>query len=189
LTGVNRLSASSADQSDEELLVDFRRGGEGGAALFERYREPVWKFFRRRLVDAGKAEELAQDVFASLFEASHRYEPRGRFRSYLFAIAYNVLMAERRKGRLATPFDVDPDLTPIASADPGEALWVQRALADLDELDREVVMLREYEGLTYEEISLLHDVPVNTVRSRLFRARMALRDALMPQPVQKEGAR
>ncbi len=75
-------------------MLDLRRGGDGGAVLFERYREAVWKFFRRRVADAGKAEELAQDVFASLLEAAPRYRPRGRFRSYLFGIAYNVLLAE-----------------------------------------------------------------------------------------------
>jgi RNA polymerase sigma-70 factor (ECF subfamily) len=170
-------------------MLDLRRGGGGGAVLFERYREPLWKFFCRRVADHARAEELAQDVFAALLEAAPRYQPRGRFRSFLFGIAYNVLLSERRRRPFATPFDVDPDSTAAAAADPGEALWVQRALAALDGLDREIVMLREYEGLSYDEIAQLRDVPVNTVRSRLFRARLALRDALMPQTVQKEGVR
>lgn len=168
-------------------MLDLRRGGDGGSALFERYREPVWRFFRRRLADAGRAEELAQDVFAAVIEAAPRYQPRGRFRSYLFGIAYNVLLADRRKSRTVTAFELDPDGMAAAAPDPAEALWVRRALAGLDETDREVLMLREYEGLSYQEIADLRRIPINTVRSRLFRARMALRDALAPAP--KEEAR
>jgi RNA polymerase sigma-70 factor (ECF subfamily) len=57
-------------------------------------------------------------------------------------------------------------------------LWVRQALAALDDIDREVLMLREYEQLRYEEIASLLGIPVNTVRSRLFRARMALKAQL-----------
>lgn len=184
---VARFTVDSAARSDEDLMLDLRRGGDGGSALFERYREPVWRFFRRRLADAGRAEELAQDVFAAVIEAAPRYQPRGRFRSYLFGIAYNVLLADRRKSRTVTAFDLDPDGMAAAAPDPAEALWVRRALAGLDETDREVLMLREYEGLSYQEIADLRRIPINTVRSRLFRARMALRDALAPAP--KEEAR
>ena len=183
---LDRLIASPTDPSDEELLLELRRGGDGGARLFERYREPVWRFFRRRVLDASRAEELAQDVFAAVVEAAPRYQPRGRFRSYVFGIAYNLLMADRRR-EPAPQVGTDPDTTLAPAADPGDALWVQRALAQLDEADREVLMLREYEGLSYQEIAELQQIPLNTVRSRLFRARMAMRDALLP--TQKEEAR
>jgi len=113
-----------------------------------------------------------------------RYEPRALFRTYLYAIALNLLAAERRKaGREANhprePFEA---ADPPVGADPEAALWVRRAVEQLDAGEREVLLLREYEQLSYEEIAGVLRIPVNTVRSRLFRARMALKDLLVPQP-------
>jgi RNA polymerase sigma-70 factor (ECF subfamily) len=67
---------------------------------------------------------------------------------------------------------------PAAPVDLDAGIWVRRALATLEPDAREVVMLREYEQLGYQEIADLLGIPLNTVRSRLFRARMALKDAL-----------
>jgi RNA polymerase sigma-70 factor (ECF subfamily) len=71
---------------------------------------------------------------------------------------------------------------PVApsGADPDAGLWVRRALGQLEEDDREILMLREYEELSYQEIADLRRLPLNTVRSKLFRARMALKAALAP---------
>jgi RNA polymerase sigma-70 factor, ECF subfamily len=160
-------------------MLNLRRGGEGAATLFERYREPIWRFFRRRVHDPSRAEELAQDVFTAVLEGASRYEPRGPFRSYLFGIAYNVLMADRRRKPLADASSKQFEAPAAAAHDPDAALWVRRALQELDTVDREVLMLREYEQLTYQEIADLQQIPVNTVRSRLFRARIAMRDALL----------
>ena len=173
------LGAVALERTDEELMLDLRRGGDGLAGLFARYRGPVWRFFRRRVSDPARAEELAQDVFTAVLEAAPRYEPRALFRSYLFGIAYNVLMAERRRQPANAPNEV-AEASAALSADPDTALWVRRALEQLDPVDREVLMLREYEQLSYQEIADLQQVPLNTVRSRLFRARIAMRDALLP---------
>jgi RNA polymerase sigma-70 factor, ECF subfamily len=167
--------------TDEQLIVEARGGSrEAFEALFERYRRPIWQFFRRRTADAGRAEELVQDTFVALIEGATRYEPRAAFRSYLFGIAYNVLQAERRKAerRRAGPLDVDPPQG--STGNPDASLWVRHALAQLDEDDREILMLREYEELSYQEIADLRRLPLNTVRSKLFRARMALKAALAP---------
>jgi RNA polymerase sigma-70 factor (ECF subfamily) len=175
---VRRLAPIGSQRSDEELMLDLRQGGDGGSAIFERYRDAIWRFFCRRMSDQARAEELTQDVFAAVLEAAARYEPRAPFRSYLFGIAFNVLKADRRKRPAPDPLaDVE-----VASpdADPDVALWVRRALAQLDSADREVLMLREYEQLSYQEIADVQQIPINTVRSRLFRARMAMRDALLP---------
>jgi RNA polymerase sigma-70 factor (ECF subfamily) len=165
--------------SDEDLMDDIRRGSRAAfEALFGRYREPIWRFFRRRTVDPGRAEELAQDTFVALLEGAARYERRGLFRSYLFGIAYNVLLADRRKAshRTTDQLDGEPPAQDFADPDPG--IWVRDALARLDEKDREVLMLREYEQLSYQEIADLRGTPLNTVRSQLFRARMALKSIL-----------
>jgi DNA-directed RNA polymerase specialized sigma24 family protein len=73
------------------------------------------------------------------------------------------------------------DKASATDCDAASALWVREALAQLDEEHREVLLLREYEQLSYAEIAALLALPVNTVRSRLFRARMALKELLVPQ--------
>jgi RNA polymerase sigma-70 factor (ECF subfamily) len=179
--------------SDEELMDEIRRGSRAACELlFERYREPVWRFFRRRAPDAGVAEELAQDVFVAVFEGAGRYQPRGAFRSYLFGIAYNVLLADRRKRTHRTTETLDAEPPSRDASDPDAAIWVRDALASLDEADREILMLREYEQPSYQEIADVRGTPLNTVRSQLFRARMALRAALetrTPEPVRTSHVR
>jgi len=167
--------------TDEQLIADARTGSRDAfEALFERYRRPIWEFFRRRTADAARAEELAQDTFVALIEGASRYEARAAFRTYLFGIAYNVLHADRRKAALrrAEPLELDP--AALAHVDPDAGLWVRRALGQLDDEEREILMLREYEELSYQEIADLRRLPLNTVRSKLFRARMALKAALAP---------
>ena len=78
----------------------------------------------------------------------------------------------------------------LSQPDPDDAIWVRRALGTLEPDHREVLMLREYEQLSYQEIAELLRIPVNTVRSRLFRARMDLKHALSNVPVTgSEGPR
>jgi RNA polymerase sigma factor (sigma-70 family) len=92
----------------------------------------------------------------------------------------NLLAAERRKRlRDAISAESDSELTTNTVSD--AALWVRHALEKLDASEREILMLREYEQLSYSEIAQLLRVRVNTVRSRLFRARMALKSCLEPE--------
>ena len=168
--------------SDEDLIRDAGKGSRTAfETLFERYREPIWRFFRRRTADAGRAEELAQDTFVAVLESARRFQQRGTFRSYLFGTAYNVLQADRRKSalRATDPLEIDPA---AETADPSAGIWVRQAMATLEEDDREVLMLREYEQLSYQEIADMRQTPLNTVRSQLFRARAALKAALETRP-------
>jgi RNA polymerase sigma-70 factor (ECF subfamily) len=165
--------------TDEQLLVEAKAGSRPAfEMLFDRYREAMWRFFRRRVADPARAEELAQDVFVGVLQGVQRFEARSTGRAYLFGIAFNVLKAERRRaGRRETdPLEGDPA---GASPDLDAGLWVRRALAQLDAADREILMLREYDQLRYDELADLLRLPLNTVRSRLFRARMALKSALL----------
>ena len=151
--------------------------------LFDRYRGPIWRFFRRRIADAARAEELAQDTFVAILQSAGRYQPRAPFRSYLFAIAYNLLLAERRKALHQLADFGEIEVGGNGAGDPEVSLIVRTALGQLDVEDREILMLREYDELTYEEIAQLKRLPLNTVRSRLFRARMALKAVLdLPVP-------
>jgi len=167
--------------SDEALMLEFQRGSrEAFEELFARYREPLFGFFRRRLENRERAEDLAQETFLAVIRATARYEPRALVRTYLYGIALKLLAAERRKlsGKEQSS---EPGQEPTVAAASETALWVKQALEKLDAGEREILMLREYEQFNYAEIAELLRLPVNTVRSRLFRSRMALKDHLQPK--------
>jgi RNA polymerase sigma-70 factor, ECF subfamily len=83
--------------ADDDLMRELKSGSNAALALlFERYRVAIQQFFRRRLSDRGRAEELAQEVFVVLLQNAARYEPQANFRSYLFGVAFNLLLADRR---------------------------------------------------------------------------------------------
>jgi len=168
--------------SDEVLMREYQLGSRPAfEELYARYSGPLYGFFRRRLENPQRAEELAQETFLAVIRGASRYEPRALVRTYLYGIALKLLASERRKqrGRVEGP---DPAPEPSAPSTQESGLWVREALAKLDSGDREILMLREYEQLSYGEIAELLRIPVNTVRSRLFRARMALRECLNPNP-------
>jgi RNA polymerase sigma-70 factor (ECF subfamily) len=169
-------------QRDEELMLEFQKGSsESFSELFLRYRDPLYGFFRRRLSNVNRAEELTQECFLAVLQGAERWEPRAKFRTYLYAIALKLTSAEYRKSQKEPKAGVEADEVGKANATEA-ALAVRRAVASLDAEHREIVMLREYEGLSYDEIAVALRMPVNTVRSRLFRARMALKELLDPQP-------
>jgi RNA polymerase sigma-70 factor (ECF subfamily) len=169
-----------AIMTDDQLILEFQRGSrEAFTELFERYRDPLYGFFRRRLDNPSRAEELTQECFLALLRNVARYEPRAGFRSYLYGIAINMVSAERRKAGREVANDGAVEV-PAAHENPDAALWVRAALGRLDQVDREVLMLREYEQLSYADIGALLHLPINTVRSRLFRARIALKEQLIP---------
>ena len=167
--------------SDEALMLEFQCGSRHAfEELFARYWPMLNAFFRRRVFDRARADDLTQDTFLAVLHASARYEPRSPVRSYLFGIAFSLLAAERRKLLRDAPGRPAPE--PATASNSTEVLWVRQALARLDDDDRELLMLREYEQLSYAEIADLLAIPLNTVRSRLFRARMTLKAHLVTNP-------
>jgi RNA polymerase sigma-70 factor (ECF subfamily) len=166
--------------TDERLMLVFRLGdSEAFTELFRRYSNPVYGFFRRRSDNPARAEELAQETFVAVLRGIERYEPRATFRSYLYGIAMKILMAERRNSARRESSDAgstDPRTDSCVEA----AIWVQRAIEQLDADHRDILLLREFEQLTYDEIAALLRLPINTVRSRLFRARTMLKTFLLP---------
>jgi RNA polymerase sigma-70 factor (ECF subfamily) len=169
--------------SDEHLMLAFSKGSaESFSELFLRYKQPIYGFFRRRTADPHHAEELSQETFLALLRAAARYEPRALFRTYLYAIAFKILRAHRQKAAFRATFFGQPKSIPDpAKQDATESgLWVRRAVEKLGGIDREILLLREFEQLSYAEIADLLELPLNTVRSRLFRARTALRNLLAP---------
>jgi RNA polymerase sigma-70 factor, ECF subfamily len=162
--------------SDEHLMLQVKQGSQPAfTELFQRYRDPIFGYFRRRIADPVRAEDLAQETFLALLKAASRYEQRALFRTYLYAIAMNVLSAERRRSAKERGTE---SAEPSVDGNQDNTLWVRRAVEQLDSAQREVLLLREYEQLSYEEIAGVLAVPVNTVRTRLFRARLAVKELL-----------
>ena len=164
--------------SDEALMLQFQGGSRAAfEELFARYRKPLYGFFGRRLNSPERAEDLTQETFLAVIRAASRYEPRALVRTYLYGIALKLVAAERRKF-LASGISEQSAPEPKTTGTPERVLWVRQAMERLDEPDREILMLREYEQLSYSDIAELLRIPVNTVRSRLFRSRLALKNSL-----------
>lgn len=162
-------------------MSDFGRGSpDAFPALFCRYRAPICGFFRRRLAEPSQAEELAQEVFLALLRSAGRYEITASFRTYLYSIALRIWRAYRRKSIFRAMFQgaAPTGYEPAQRSGSEAELMLREAVGKLDGMDREMVMLREYEELSYQEIAEVLHIPVNTVRSRLFRARRALQKLL-----------
>lgn len=187
-SSTGEANETSKQLSDEQLMAAFARGAGGASgnafqALFGRYRERVYGFFRRRVADTALAEELAQETFLAVLKARGRYEATALFRSYLYGIAFRVLKAHRRKALLRAMFTGRmPELgePPDTGEETGlvSGIVLRDAVGQLERMDREMLLLREFEELSYAQISEVLGIPVNTVRSRLFRARLALREVL-----------
>jgi RNA polymerase sigma-70 factor (ECF subfamily) len=116
-----------------------------------------------------------------ILRAASHYQASALFRTYLYAIAFKILRSHRRKSAFRTTFwgsqpeDIEPSVASTVAAE----VLVRQAVGKLNSIDREILMLREFEQLSYAEISDVCRIPLNTVRSRLFRARTALHDLLV----------
>jgi RNA polymerase sigma-70 factor, ECF subfamily len=168
--------------SDEALMREFQGGSRAAfEELFARYRKPLYGFFGRRLNNSQRVEDLTQETFLAVIRAVSRYEPRASVRTYLYGIALKLLAAERRRVFRNSAWSNALGLgttEPNTDRTPDSVLWIRQAMERLDASDREILMLREYEQLSYSEIAELLRIPINTVRSRLFRSRLALKSHL-----------
>ena len=158
--------------SDEELMQDLKRGEmRAFDALYERHSRPLFNFIRRLLRD----ESLAEDVFQN----AGRFDPRSRFRPWLYTVAHNLSMDElrRRRRRMSIPAGELPGPTP--EPDPHERLVegesARRLLGELRPELRAVVVLRVLHGYSQEETARIVGAPVGTVKSRLHNALKQLR--------------
>ncbi|MFZ6183709.1 RNA polymerase sigma factor [Nannocystis pusilla] len=170
---------------DAELLLRWRDGDrDAGEALFERYFAALARFFRNKVPHG--VEDLVQQTFVACIEGMHRLRSAASFRSFLFAIAHNLLRASfRAQQRGAEPFDPEKvsahQLAPGPStlfARHGEQRLLLEALRTIP-LDAQVLLeLFYWEDLTSAEIAEVMGSPHGTVRSRLRRARELLRERL-----------
>jgi RNA polymerase sigma-70 factor, ECF subfamily len=151
-------------------------------AVFDEHKDAVYRFAWRMSASPAAAEDITQDVFVGLLRHPDRFDPaRGTLRAFLFGIARNLALKRWRKEHRFEPLDDDAAIAESLDLDRNDVGdLVGRAVRALRPLQREVVILAEYEGLTLAEIALAVDADVGTVKSRLHRARENLRRALAP---------
>jgi RNA polymerase sigma-70 factor (ECF subfamily) len=150
--------------------------------VFDQHKDAVYRFAWRMSGSAATAEDITQDVFVALLRYPGRFDPaRGVLRAFLLGIARNLALKRWRAEHRFEPLDdeaLDPEPIDVDRGEVGEI--VGRAVRVLPPLQREVVVLVEYEGLTLAEVAVAVDADVGTVKSRLHRARENLRRTLAP---------
>jgi RNA polymerase sigma-70 factor, ECF subfamily len=185
------------DDSDQQLVERVQAGDKSAFDLLVRkYQHRVLKLVSRFVSDAAEAEDVAQEAFIKAYRALASFRGDSAFYTWLYRIAINTaknaLVSNRRR-----PVDFDLDLQDpeqydrharLKEGDTPEGVLlteeirnvVEKAMEQLPEDLRTAIVLRELEGLSYEEIAEAMDCPVGTVRSRIFRAREAIDKKLKP---------
>ncbi|HMS63789.1 MAG TPA: sigma-70 family RNA polymerase sigma factor [Ignavibacteria bacterium] len=180
--------------TDEELILRFQK--EDVKAFNEivfRYKDRLINFLYRFTSSRESAEDISQEAFFKLYKNKHRYLEIAKFSTWFYTIAINEAKSNYRKEKKHKAVSIDnyyqeehSDLeldsggkTPEEIANSAtEAYHIQRAINELTENHREIIILRDIEDLDYEEISKVLNIPLGTVRSRLNRAREALQISL-----------
>jgi RNA polymerase sigma-70 factor (ECF subfamily) len=180
---------------DRQLIAEClggRREAFGG--LVSRYQSRLYNAALRLVDTPEDAADVVQDAFLNAFQSLRTFKGDAEFFTWLYRIAFNTAVSLKRKKRAVVSLDalggVDRGLERDDPSDyirPGAALerteeetLLHVALGRLSGEHRDVLVLKDIEGLKYEEIASLLGVPVGTVRSRLHRARLELRDLLEP---------
>ena len=177
------------DRITDELLLAKAGGGDQAAflLLYERHRNAIFRFLYRLLGSVEMAEDITHDCFLSLIKKPENFNPtRASLRTYLYAAARNLTMKHfRNSGRETALDDLVVDLPMSRRQEPLRRLLdeelaakVQEAVSSLPPLQREALVLFEYEGLPLSEIANVVGTDVGAVKSRLHRARERLRNSL-----------
>lgn len=183
-----------APPADEELVGRIRAGEEDlFEVLVRRYQSRVLAHVARMVGSRDDALDLSQEIFLKVFGALDRYNPTYKFSTWVFRIAGNAAIDHLRKRRPRTvPLEVQDadgrvssfeykshDMDPYAelrNVERGRA--IARAIAALPAEFRELITLRHFGALSYEQIAEVKQMPLGTVKNKLFRARAVLKDRL-----------
>ena len=193
---------------DDELMQRFQKGDEEAFDLLvRRHHKPLINFIARFTGDRDNAEDLAQETFIRIYKAADRYKQgRAKFKTWMYFIAKNLCKNELRNRSRRERFRVDniipsdknhnadsEEIDVIASApadssfQPDVALHrkelnkaIHEAIADLPEQYKYPLILRDIQGLSYDEISEILELRSGTTKSRINRARLMLKDKLKP---------
>lgn len=186
--------AISDESAMDHALMEKISAGDHQAfrTLVERHQHAVVGTVSKMLGNAAEAEDIAQQVFLRVWKNAKRYKPDAKFTTYLFTITRNLVFNETRRTSRKREVSADAleEQSHLTLPDRGEIqpdaellrnelqAAVDHAIAALPEAQRTAVILRRYEQLPYEEIAVVLKTTVPSVKSLLFRARTALREAL-----------
>jgi RNA polymerase sigma factor (sigma-70 family) len=186
------MVAGTSEATDEQLVAATRAGSdEAFEALFRRYGDRITTYARGILSDHARAEDIVQDVFVSALRSLRASDRQVAFKPWIYEIAKNACIDQIRRSRRASEVSIDSDdFSPIdegrmsagvksidSACSVREDLETLRmAFNDLPEAQREVLVSRELEGLSYDKISTRTGLTRSAVESMLFRARRSLKD-------------
>lgn len=171
--------------AETELMLRVKAGDRSAfQQLFFAFQKPVLNYLYRLSRSVPLSEDLTQETFLRLWKAAATYEPTAKVSTYIFRIAHNLYLNEaaRRREKAwdgaeeAAEHDPSTDLQrrEVQSA-------VQKAIESLPDGEREVLLLSEFQGFKYAEISEILGIPVGTVKSRMFSAVQRLKKLLSPR--------
>ncbi len=169
----------------DQVIVRRVLAGETAtfALLVDRYERVVFNAAYRITNDRQDAEDVTQTVFMKVFENLRLYNPRYRFYSWMYRIAVNEALNHQARSRvraavdLSESSDIGREDRPLESKEMEEQ--VQEAIYALEPGDRALVILKHFQGFSYDEIGYILDLPVRKVKSRLYTARQRLKDLLI----------
>ncbi|MDH5605294.1 MAG: sigma-70 family RNA polymerase sigma factor [Anaerolineae bacterium] len=173
-----------SDPEEQQLIEQAQMGDrQAFADLVNRHRKGVINVAYRICGDAGQAEDIAQETFLRAWQHIPKYRPQALFRSWLYRIAANMTIDHLRSKKET----VNIEMLALQSRDAGpelrlvekeRAAAVQQAVLGLPIASRQVLVLREYEQLSYQEIADTLEIPIGTVMSRLNYARKSIKLSL-----------
>ncbi len=186
------LAATATEAPDAQLVAAARAGSDAAfEALFRRYRDRVVGYVRGMVADHGRAEDIVQEAFISALRSLRHTEQDIAFRPWIHEIAKNACIDHMRRARRAREVSIDSDDfgpgeesrlsqaatgTDAAVARRGQLTSLRMAFDDLPPTQHEILVMREFEGLSYERIGDRMGLTRGAVESLLFRARRRLRD-------------
>jgi RNA polymerase sigma-70 factor (ECF subfamily) len=176
--------------NDDSQLIDAALAGQTAAFghLVRKYQDRLYNAVVHVLGCAEEARDVVQDAFVQAYLKLDSFQRTAAFYTWLYRIAFNLAVSRRRKHRPTESIDRNREATGDEPADPAPATdrleqeeraqQVRRALAMLSDEHRVILVLRDVDGCSYDGIAEILDLPVGTVRSRIHRARMQLREQL-----------
>jgi len=178
--------------SDEDLMLRFQNGDENSySELVERYKNKLMNHIFYYMKDRESAEDIVQDTFVRVYLNKDKYKEIAKVSTWIYTIAINLAKTALSRSGKMNSFSItgkdgenDYEIKDKHSSTDGDVLKnelsdiIMSSIDSLEDKFREIVMLRDIDEMSYEEIAALLNIPTGTVKSRLNRARLNLRDAL-----------